>query len=78
MEQEAKENWSKRHPDESNPYEGLAQLKILTYNLGTAFDNYNHSDEDYFEFPEFFRTWEGDEDDMPASAKVGDFVHMLM
>lgn len=75
MEQEAKENWSKRHPNESNPYEGLAQLKILTYNLGTVFDNYNHSDEDYFEFPEFFRTWEGDEDDMPASAKVGDFVH---
>lgn len=75
MEQEAKANWPKTHPDEPNPYEGLAHLNILTYNLGTVFDNYNHSEEDYFEFSEFFRTWEGDEDNMPTYANVGDFVH---
>lgn len=79
MEQEAKEKWSTKHPDEPNPYEGLAHMNILTYNLGTTFEHYNHSEEDYFEFPEFFRTWTGDVDEdrgkMPINAKVGDFVH---
>ena len=83
MEQDAKERWSKEHPDERNPYEGLAQLKIFAYNLGEEFGRqhpeYTKSDEDFFNFAEFFRVFTGKEDedgiDMPQTAKVGDFVH---
>lgn len=59
MEQRAKEDWPKRHPDESNPYEGLARLNIYTYNLGDVFkdNNLSKSDDDYFNFAEFFRVW---------------------
>lgn len=76
-EQDAKERWN--DPDKPNPYEGLAHLNIRTYNLGSVFDNYNHSDEDYFEFSEFFRTWTGDEKQdgmpLPDEAQMGAFVH---
>ena len=40
MEQDAKERWTKEHPDEKNPYEGLARLNICTYNLGEVMTNY--------------------------------------
>lgn len=82
MEQEAKENWSKYHPDEPNPYEGLAKLNIYTYNLGEVFDNnpdYGETDDEYFNFAEFFRTWTGEEKKdgkpMAGNASVGDFIH---
>ena len=79
QEQEAKEQWPLHHPDEKNPYEGLAHLNIRTYNLGRVFENYNHSDEDYFDFTEFFRTLTGDEaaDGRPLAEgeAVGDFAH---
>ena len=76
-EQNAKNNWN--DPEKPNPYEGLARLNIRTYNLGSVFEHYSHSDEDYFEFSEFFRTWTGDsrQDGMPLpdDAQVGRFVH---
>ena len=79
QEQEAKEQWPLHHPDEKNPYEGLAHLNIRTYNLGRVFENYNHSDEDYFDFSEFFRTLTGNEaaDGRPLAGgeSVGDFAH---
>ncbi len=83
MEQDAKERWPKEHPDEQNPYEGLAQLKIFAYNLGEEFGRkhpeYTKSDEDFFNFAEFFRVFTGKEEEdgvaMPQTAKVGDFVH---
>ncbi len=83
MEQDAKERWPKEHPDERNPYEGLAQLKIFAYNLGEEFGRkhpeYTKSDEDFFNFAEFFRVFTGKEEEdgiaMPQTAKVGDFVH---
>ncbi len=79
QEQEAKEQWPVLHPHQPNPYEGLAHLNIRTYNLGRVFDNYNRSDEDYFDFSEFFRTFTGDEvaDGRPLAEgeAVGDFVH---
>ncbi len=79
QEQEAKLLWPARHPGEKNPYEGLAHLNIRTYNLGRVFENYNHSEEDYFDFSEFFRTLTGDEeaDGRPLSdgEAVGDFAH---
>lgn len=82
MEQEAKENWNRIHPDQTNPYEGLAQLHIYTYNLGEIFDanpEYTKSEDDYFNFSEFFRVWTGKENEdgeaMPAGVSVGSFVH---
>ena len=79
QEQEAKKQWPLHHPDEKNPYEGLAHLNIRTYNLGRVFENYNHSDEDYFDFSEFFRTLTGNEaaDGRPLAdgESVGDFAH---
>ena len=76
-EQDAKARWA--DPSRPNPYEGLARLNIRTYNLGSVFDHYNHSDEDYFEFSEFFRTWTGDERQdggpLPEGIQVGRFVH---
>ena len=82
MEQEAKESWSCNHSNESNPYEGLAQLHIYTYNLGEIFSNnpeYTKSDDDYFNFSEFFRVWTGREHEdgavMPQGVAKGEFVH---
>lgn len=82
MEQEAKDNWNFNHPYETNPYEGLAQLHIYTYNLGEIFSNnpeYNKSDDDYFNFSEFFRVWTGKEKKdggaMPDGVSKGEFVH---
>lgn len=76
-EQAAKEGWN--DPTHPNPYEGLARLNIRTYNLGAVFNHYNHSDEDYFEFSEFFRTWTGytkiDGTPLPLDAHIGAFVH---
>lgn len=76
-EQNAKNNWN--DPEKPNPYEGLAHLNIRTYNLGSVFEHYNHSDEDYFEFSEFFRTWTGNpkQDGMPLpdGVQAGKFVH---
>lgn len=78
MEQTAKENWEKEHPDEKNPYAGLARMNIYTYHLGDVFEvnNYMQSDDDFFNFAEFFRVWsEENSKEMPSTAKVGDFVH---
>lgn len=82
MEQEAKENWPRLHPNEPNPYEGLAKLLIHTYHIGDVYNNnpeYVKSDDDFFNFTEFFRTWTGDKnkdgEDMPIGVGVGQFVH---
>ena len=78
-EQEAKENWYKNRPNEHNPYEGLPRMNIHTYSMGSAFENYKHAENDYFDFKEFFRVWTGDAEkdnsEMPSNAQVGDFVH---
>lgn len=81
MEQAAKDNWDTLHPGEPNPYIGLAKLNILTYNLGDVFENsgYTKSDDDYFNFSEFFRTWTGDPNkdgvEMPSGAILKEFIH---
>lgn len=59
MEQQAKAEWPNEHPHERNPYEGLARLHIFTYSLSEVFHNnpdYTKSDDEYFNFTEFFRT----------------------
>lgn len=83
MEQKAKEEWGAKHPYEPNPYEGLAKLNIYTYNLGDVFKNnpeyVKKSEEDYFNFSEFFRVFKGNKDedgiDMPKGAAKGHFIH---
>lgn len=83
MEQEAKNSWDDLHPNEKNPYEGLAQLHIYTYDIGDVYKNNDYRKEDdkddYFNFAEFFRTWLGEENKdgcpMPPEAEVGHFVH---
>ena len=61
MEQEAKERWDREHFGDSNPYEELPQLRIYTYDLGTALanDNYVAVEDKAFNFAEFFRTEDG-------------------
>lgn len=78
-EQQAKEEWSSKHPSVPNPYEGLPRMNIHTYSMGSSFESYKHAENDYFDFREFFRVWSGDANtdggEMPSNAKIGDFVH---
>lgn len=81
MEQKCKAEWDKLHFGDSNPYEELPELRIYTYDLGKLITNraYEELEDKAFNFREFFRTWVGDikydHSPMPATAKVGDFVH---
>lgn len=83
-EQQAKNNWTKKHPDEKNPYAELPKMNLFTYDIRKNFDTY-HDDQGIFTFTEFFRTWTGNPKadnptadkntiPMPAGAK-GRFVH---
>lgn len=80
MEQEAKQNWPQKHPDEKNPYEDMPVMNIKTFDLQKAIreqglDLQGKS----FSFREFFRTWTGelgrDGQPVPEGAEIGDFVH---
>lgn len=53
-EQKAKRDWDAIHQGDPNPYSGLPQLNLYTYNLGKLFDKYAHS-EFAFNFNEFFK-----------------------
>lgn len=81
MEQECKSEWDKQHFGDSNPYEELPELRIYTYDLGDLLHNSNYItyEDKAFNFHEFFRTWTGDfkndYEQMPPTAKIGDFVH---
>lgn len=76
MEQDAKERWTKEHPDEKNPYEGLARLNICTYNLGEVMTNYSHDENDYFNFTEFFRV-DADTDKFVHEDDVRAFLKLM-
>lgn len=82
QEQQAKKEFSEKHPLEYNPYAELPQMKIYTYSLDKLFDQFVEQGAS-FKFSEFFRVWTGNpkadspkEDDpkMPDGAK-GRFVH---
>lgn len=78
MEQRAKTSWYSSHFGDSNPYANLPKMEIYTYDLK---DNINFVDteDNAFNFKEFFRTWTGNiQKDLkakPENATVGDFVH---
>ncbi len=63
MEQRAKEKWDDTHFGDPNPYSGLPQMNVFTYDLGRLLTDYIDENE-FFNFREFFRTGDG-----------GQFVH---
>lgn len=76
-EQQAKLEWSIKHPNEMNPYAELPKMNIYTYDITNNIkDIVDHNG--VFTFNEFFRTWTGnpkeDKATMPQGAK-GRFVH---
>lgn len=79
MEQKAKAEWDRLHFGDSNPYASLPKLQIFTYNLDKLIPGYIDAEDSAFNFHEFFRTWTGkpekDFKQMPADAKVGEFIH---
>lgn len=80
-EQKAKEKWEENHPGERNPYEELPKMNIFTFDLSEQMPtSYRFVTEDQaFNFREFFRTWTGDvEKDfriIPDGKSIGDFVY---
>lgn len=57
MEQRAKAEWDATHWGDPNPYASLPELRILTYDLGTALGaDYADEGDLAFNFREFFRT----------------------
>ena len=78
MEQKAKKEWEKKHPNEYNPYAVLPHMNIFTYDLAKLVKGQDFAEDEGFKFKEFFRTWTGrkevDGAEMPEGAK-GRFVH---
>ena len=79
MEQRAKYEWNINNALDSNPYESLPKLEIYTYNLGEQIKGFVETEDNAFNFAEFFRTWTGifkyDHCQKPEGVEVGDFVH---
>lgn len=82
MEQKAKADWTVNHALDSNPYEVLPIMHILTFSLGEMLQGeteYADIDDKAFNFREFFRTYTGDPKvdhcAMPDDKQQGDFVH---
>lgn len=57
MEQEAKANWTKEHPELPNPYAGLPRVNMFTFEIKKQFKNEHFCDlvDKSFNFHEFFR-----------------------
>ena len=76
-EQQAKLEWSIKHPNEPNPYAELPKMNIFTYDITKNIKDVVDHD-GIFTFNEFLRTWTGnpkaDKAIMPQGAK-GRFVH---
>ena len=76
-EQQAKLEWSVKHPNEPNPYAELPKMNIYTYDITNNIKDVVDHD-GVFTFNEFLRTWTGnpkaDKAVMPPGAK-GRFVH---
>ena len=78
MEQEAKSEWDKLHFGDSNPYEELPALRILTYDLGDILRNeaYQSGEDLAFNFAEFFRV-SPDDDRFVHERDVRSFLSLL-
>ncbi len=74
MEQRAKQEWDHNHFGDPNPYAGLPQMNIYTYDLGRLMHDF--ADEDIaFNFKEFFRT--NDDGQFFHHADVLRFLNLL-
>lgn len=56
-EQKAKYTWSKEHPHEKNPYQGLPRVNMFTFEMGSKFTDlrFQSDDKRSFNFKEFFK-----------------------
>lgn len=82
MEQKAKADWTRNNYGDSNPYEVLPIMHILTFSLGDMLKGeteYADIEDKAFNFREFFRTYTGDKNvdhrPIPVDKAIGDFVH---
>ena len=57
MEQQAKHDWNINHPDEPNPYAGLPEVSMYTFEMNHDFKEaqFMNEDKQSFNFKEFFR-----------------------
>lgn len=57
-EQKAKHIWTQEHPHEKNPYAGLPQVHMFTFEMGNKFSDlrFKSDDKRAFNFKEFFKT----------------------
>lgn len=57
MEQQAKHDWSINHPNEPNPYAGLPEVSMYTFEMSRDFKEaqFMNEDKQSFNFKEFFR-----------------------
>lgn len=82
-EQRTKNEWSKKHPCETNPYQELPKMNIFAFNMGTLIPGKDYKKGDMFSFSEMFRTFVGRPevdivDGKPYKAskeEIGKFVH---
>ena len=58
MEQNAKTKWEESHPNQPNPYKGMAQMNIIAYNMSREFTKFINAENGNFDFAELFRTEE--------------------
>lgn len=73
MEQKAKYNWNKDHPDKKNPYEGLPKVNMYTFEMRKRFSDLRFTSENKsFNFKEFFKV--NDDGDFVYKDKVKQFL----
>ena len=74
MEQKAKYNWTKDHPNERNPYSGLPKVNMFTFEMNKEFTDFRFMGDSKksFNFKEFFRV--NSEGDFVYKDKVRQFL----
>lgn len=76
-EQKAKYTWSKEHPHEKNPYQGLPRVNMFTFEMGSKFTDlrFQSDDKRSFNFKEFFKV--DDQGDFVYQKQVEQFLNNI-
>ena len=84
-EQKMKNEWNKKYPDKTNPYQELPKMNIFAFDMGKLIPGTDYKKGDSFRFKELFRVYEGrPEVDMvkvdgslyqAKPEEVGKFIH---
>lgn len=84
-EQKMKNEWNKKYPDKTNPYQELPKMNIFAFDMGKLIPGTDYKKGDSFSFKELFRVYEGrPEVDMvkvdgslyqAKPEEVGKFIH---